>query len=121
MIGLPTETEEDIRKSIDFAIKLNPDYVKFAITIPFPGTSMFSEMYERGQIKTLDWDKYNFSVSPSVIYDHDTLPWKIIEKYYDLSHRKFYFRFGYILRMIIKTILNGSFFAHVASFFKTKW
>jgi|UniRef100_A0A7V6DQ09 anaerobic magnesium-protoporphyrin IX monomethyl ester cyclase len=121
MIGHPTETEEDIKKSIAFAIKLNPDYAKFAITIPLPGTPLFNEMTAQGRIKTRNWDKYNFSLPPKELYDHDTLSWEVIERYYTLSHRKFYFRPHYILHMIHKTVLNGTVFAHIKAFLKTRW
>ena len=121
MLGLPTETEDDIKKTIDFSIKLDPDYAKFAITIPLPGTKMFEDMNAKGQIKTRDWEKYNFSVPPKELYDHDSLSWETIEKYYDLSHRRFYFRPGYIIRMAVKTILNGTLLAHIKAFLKTRW
>ncbi len=121
MLGHPTETEEDILKSIEFAIKLDPDYAKFALTIPLPGTPMFDDMMAKGQIKTKDWSKYNFSVSPRDLYDHDTLSWEVLEKYLDISHRRFYFRLSYILRMIVKTILNGTFLGHLKAFLKTRW
>lgn len=121
MIGLPTETEEDIQKSIDFAIKLDPDYVKFAITIPLPGTVMFDEMLANGQLKTRDWGKYTFSTSPKELYGHDVLSGDVIDRYLDISYRKFYFRPGYILRMIYKTVLNGTIFEHAKALFKTRW
>lgn len=121
MLGLPTETEDDIKKTIDFSIKLDPDYAKFAITIPLPGTKMFEEMQARGQIKTRDWDKYNFAISPKELYDHDTLSWETIEKYYNISHRKFYFRPAYLFRMVTKTIANGTLLAHIKAFLKTRW
>lgn len=121
MLGNPTETEEDIKKTIDFAVKLDPDYAKFAISIPLPGTVMFDRMLENGQIKTMDWDKYNFSISPMELYFHDTLPWDVIDRYERLSYRKFYFRPGYILRMIYKTVLNGTVPGHVKAFIQTRW
>lgn len=121
MIGLPTETEEDIKSSIDFAIKLDPDYVKFAITIPLPGTPLFEQMSKMGHIKTRDWEKYNFSQSPKEIYDHDSLSWQIIDLYSVISYRRFYFRPKYILRMLLKTIKGGTFWGHAKAFFNTRW
>lgn len=121
MLGLPTETEDDIKKTIEFAIKLDPDYAKFAITIPLPGTKMFENMQSKGQIKTRDWDKYNFSISPKELYDHDTLSWEAIEKYYNVSHREFYFRPAYMFRMAAKTVANGTLLAHIKAFLKTRW
>ena len=121
MLGLPTETERDLQKSIDFAIKLDPDYAKFAICIPLPGTVLFEEMAANGQIKSTDWDKYNFAISPKELYDHDTLPWHVIDRNYVVSHRKFYFRFRYIWRMLLKTAANGTIFGHMKAFLKTRW
>ncbi|MBF0318586.1 MAG: B12-binding domain-containing radical SAM protein [Nitrospirae bacterium] len=121
MIGHPTETVEDLKKSINFAVKLNPDYVKFAITIPLPGTQMFDEMSEKGQIKTRDWSKYNFSISPRALYDHDVLSWSTIDKYYGMSHRAFYFRPAYMLGMLYKTLQNGTLLDHAKAVLKTKW
>ena len=121
MIGLPGETEEDINESINFAIQLNTDYAKFAITTPLPGTPMFDSMMENGQIKTKDWDKYNFAYPAKEIYSHDTLSWDILEKYYSLSHKKFYFRINYILKSLLKSIMNGNLISLINTYFKTKW
>jgi len=121
MLGLPKETEDDLKQSIDFAIKLNPDYVKFAITIPLPGTKMFDDMDALGQIKTRDWDKYNFSASPKEIYKHDSLSWEVIDKYYNISHRAFYFRPNYLAKMFFKTLVTGTIFSHLKAFLLTDW
>lgn len=121
MIGHPRESEADILKSIEFAIKLNPDYAKFAIVIPLPGTPLFSKMKKNNQIKTFNWDKYNFSTPPKEIYTHDSLSWEIIEKYYTKSHRRFYLRLNYIMSMLYKTARKGNFTGHVKAFFKTDW
>lgn len=121
MLGLPTETEKDLKETINFAIGLNPDYAKFAITIPLPGTQMFEMMHAKGQIKTKDWAKYNFSASAKELYDHDSLSWELLGKYYDISHRRFYFRPEYISKMVFKTIRDGTFLAHIKGFLKTRW
>jgi radical SAM superfamily enzyme YgiQ (UPF0313 family) len=76
MIGLPGETIEKIRKTIDFAIKLDLDYAKATILVPFPGTRIYQEYEERGFIKTYDWSKYNFHAARE-IYIHPTLDWEI--------------------------------------------
>jgi radical SAM superfamily enzyme YgiQ (UPF0313 family)/MoaA/NifB/PqqE/SkfB family radical SAM enzyme len=48
--GLPGETAQTIQKTVDLAIKLNPDSVQFSITTPFPGTQYFDDLNERGYI-----------------------------------------------------------------------
>jgi len=120
MIGLPTEREDDILKSINFAKKLDPDYVKFAITLPFPGTEMYDEMLKHNRIKSFCWQEYNFA-SPRNVYEHDNLTWQQIEYFYAKCHRDFYLRPAYIMKSIYRAVKNGQFIAHLEAFLKTDW
>lgn len=120
MIGLPTETKEDILKSITFARKLDPDYVKFAITLPFPGTELFDTMVKNNCIKSFRWSEYNFATRRN-IYQHDNLSWEEIEHYYAKCHRDFYLRPTYIMKSIYRSIKNGQFLALSETFLKTNW
>ncbi|MDQ7780778.1 MAG: radical SAM protein [Planctomycetota bacterium] len=121
MLGLPSETEEDLKRTIEFAIELDPDYAKFATTIPLPGTPMFDSMKAAGRIKTTDWKKYNFSTSPKELYDHDVLPWQTLERYETASYRRFYFRSFYVLKTLLKTADAGTLMQHARAFLKTRW
>jgi len=120
MIGLPTETEEDILKSISFAKKIDPDYAKFAITLPFPGTEMFDGMLKSNRIKSFKWSEYNFA-SPRNVYEHDNLSWDQIDYFYAKCHRDFYLRPEYIIKSIYRSIKNGQLISSLETFFKTKW
>ena len=61
ILGLPGETEETARKSIELAKELDIYSTTFPIAVPFPGTVM-RKMAERGQsglkILTNNWDDY---------------------------------------------------------------
>jgi radical SAM superfamily enzyme YgiQ (UPF0313 family) len=46
MIGLPSETKEDMKKTIDFANHLNPTYASFHIWTPYPGTYFYDLVKE---------------------------------------------------------------------------
>lgn len=46
IIGLPQETEETIRQTIDFAKKLPLDIALFHVAAPYPGTPFFFEVVE---------------------------------------------------------------------------
>ena len=48
IIGLPGETKETIRESIDFAKKLPLDIALFHVAAPYPGTPFFFEVVENG-------------------------------------------------------------------------
>ncbi len=48
IIGLPGETEETIRETIDFAKKLPLDIALFHVAAPYPGTPFFFEVVKEG-------------------------------------------------------------------------
>jgi anaerobic magnesium-protoporphyrin IX monomethyl ester cyclase len=107
MLGHPGETEETIKQTIRFSTTLGLDYAKYAINIPLPGTPQFDEWEREGVIKTRDWTKYTFSTPPSEVYDHPTVDWKVIDKYYRVAPRKFYLRPTYMLRRAVKDARSG--------------
>ncbi len=59
MLGLPSETKEESIETINFAIKLDPLWAQFTITIPYPGTPMFDKLDQEGKILNYDWKNYN--------------------------------------------------------------
>ena len=99
MFGNQGETEETIKKTIDFAIKLDPDMAQFNIAIPYPGTYLFDWAKERGYIKSFNWDDYNLS---DAVLDLPGLSRDKLQYYYRLAHRKFFFRPKWILRRALQ-------------------
>lgn len=68
MIGLPGETEEMTRRTIDFACGLDLDFAKFAITIPFPGSQMFEDLRKAGKLDRDDWENWTtFQPDPALL------------------------------------------------------
>jgi anaerobic magnesium-protoporphyrin IX monomethyl ester cyclase len=59
MVGGPDETPESIEKTIEVAIRLNPDIAVFPVLTPMPFTPIFEEYKDR--IRTLDWSQYNLA------------------------------------------------------------
>ncbi len=57
MIGLPGETPEQTRATVDYACSLQLDFAKFAITVPFPGSPLFDQMRAEG-LDRRDWENY---------------------------------------------------------------
>jgi anaerobic magnesium-protoporphyrin IX monomethyl ester cyclase len=51
IIGLPGETEKDIRRSIDFALNLNPDLVSFNVLVPRAATEVRQEALAKGWLR----------------------------------------------------------------------
>ena len=50
IIGLPGDTHETIKETIDFAFELDADQSKFMILAPYPGTAVYRLACERGLV-----------------------------------------------------------------------
>ncbi|MDP8253474.1 MAG: radical SAM protein [Candidatus Kaelpia aquatica] len=57
--GLPGETKKTIEKTIALACELNPYSVQFSLTTPFPGTSYFKSLKEKGWSEPSDWSYFD--------------------------------------------------------------
>lgn len=107
ILGLPEDTEESMEETINFALKLRPDFAKATILIPFPGTTLFRQYEQKGLIKTREWDKYNFHLVKE-IYKHPTLDFSVLQKYYDRFYIKFYLSPVFLYRKLLSSVQNFS-------------
>jgi radical SAM superfamily enzyme YgiQ (UPF0313 family) len=97
MFALPGETPEKAEKTINFAIKLDLDYVQFAFTTPFYGTELFEQCLAEGRLDT-DFKKWS-SFEPVYIpqgYKNKAELQKVLKR----AYRKFYFRPEYFFKKI---------------------
>jgi radical SAM superfamily enzyme YgiQ (UPF0313 family) len=97
MFGNPGETIESMRRTIDFAIELDPDIAIFNITTPYPGTQMFGWAMKHGYLRTLDWSEYDLANS---VLDLPTVSGDDINRMYRTAYREFYFRPRYLWRRL---------------------
>ncbi|GAB4221086.1 MAG: hypothetical protein Kow00102_13610 [Spirochaetota bacterium] len=81
ILGLPGETEETIKKTLEFAKELSDNY-GFHVLAPFPGTEV-REMkdYYGIEILTNDWDLYDANRAVSVT------PWITADRINDIVDR----------------------------------
>ena len=73
MIGVPGETEEDIRKTMDFMVELNPDFAAIGVYEPFPGTAMFEEGVRLGLLNPDMTLEQFYGTLPCDYYKRDPL------------------------------------------------
>ncbi len=105
MIGLPQETREDTLKTIEFAKQLQPDWVQFTLTIPFPGTSLYYMAKRTGELMNEKWENYQSWASwagkdlPYVPKGRDE---KELKEFQIKAMKDFYLRFRYIIRLLFK-------------------
>jgi radical SAM superfamily enzyme YgiQ (UPF0313 family) len=73
IIGLPGETEETIRQTIDFAKKLPLDIALFHVAAPYPGTPFFFEVVENQWFrKGTRWEQVD--MDKGTVLDYPGLP-----------------------------------------------
>jgi anaerobic magnesium-protoporphyrin IX monomethyl ester cyclase len=108
MLGLSADTESTMCDTINFARKIPVDVMKFGITVPFPGTPMFTNMTRTGNIKTYNWDDFNVYNETSVIFDHPSLSWESIQSHYRKAYIKcYYLNPRYVFRRLIRSVRLG--------------
>ena len=71
IIGLPGETVETIRKTIDFSKDLPLDLALFHIAAPYPGTPFFFEVVQNGWFKEgTRWEEVDMDKGTVLQYDN---------------------------------------------------
>jgi radical SAM superfamily enzyme YgiQ (UPF0313 family) len=100
MIGNPSDTKESILSSIEFAKKLNLDFIQVCRTIAKPDTELNAHL-----IKTYGTDYWREYILGRRQEIRLPIPWSTlseneIEKYVRKFYRDFYFRLSYIIKRL---------------------
>lgn len=56
VLGIPGQTKEDMRKTIEYSKHLNTSFAQFTIATPYPGTKFYDQV--KNDIINEDWEKY---------------------------------------------------------------
>jgi len=99
MFGNPGETEESIKNTMRYAMKLDTDEAQFNIATPYPGTEFFDWAKNRDFLTHTDWSRYH--VSEQIVRLPSIEP-QVLSKYYKTSHLKYYLRPKVMFRRVIK-------------------
>lgn len=119
VLGMDSDTKDDIRKAVSFAKEVDAYQLQPAILTPYPKTPVY-ERYDREQrLVTGDWSQYD--MMNVTFWSKHMTPWELQEEFYH-AVRYFYdirgafrigkiFGIGYGIRR-----LGLSFFSHAGSF-----
>ena len=58
MLGNISETRQDIERTLEFAAKINPDFVQYSICSPYPGTPLYEIGLDRGMFQRDIWEQF---------------------------------------------------------------
>ena len=104
IIGLPGETAESIRRTIDFAKKLDNETIQVSIAHPYPGTEFHTWAEKNNLINIGNHVDAQGNQLPKVVYkdlnEADLMDW--VERFYS----EYYFRARVIWRVVSKAIFN---------------
>ncbi|MFH1562092.1 MAG: radical SAM protein [Nitrospirota bacterium] len=103
VIGLPGETEETARQTLQFALSLGLTTVQFSGAVPFPGTEYYHLCQSQGLIKAKSWADWLQDGEQTTVVDYPGLTNKQINEYVDKGLKAFYFRLGYMWKFLLKT------------------
>jgi len=71
MMGIPTETKEDVKKTLELLYKIKPSFASIGVYEPFPGTRLFDMGVEHGLVnKEMTYEDF-FTRIPSDYYLKD--------------------------------------------------
>ncbi len=71
MMGVPGETVDEIRQTLDFMHEIKPDFASISVYEPFPGTPMFEEGVARGLVKPQMTMEDFYTMLPNDYYKAD--------------------------------------------------
>lgn len=100
ILGLPGETADDVRRTIDLAIELDCDYASFNIPIPIIGTSLREEAIQNHWINLDSEARYDGSLEPLI--ETENLSSKEILELKKIAYKKYYYRPRYIVKSLTR-------------------
>jgi hopanoid biosynthesis associated radical SAM protein HpnJ len=105
IVGLPGESRESLRKTIDFAKKIDCETIQVSIAHPYPGTEFYDYVKKNNLITIDSMTDENGHQLPNIIYPGlnrgELVEW--VERFYG----EYYFRPKAAWRVVKKAIVNN--------------
>jgi hopanoid biosynthesis associated radical SAM protein HpnJ len=100
ILGLPGETGDTIRETVEFAKRINPHTIQVSLAAPYPGTFLYDQAVQNGWLDAANAelvDEHGIQIAP-LHYPH--LSHKQIFDSLETFYREFYFRPGKIAAIV---------------------
>ena len=105
IVGLPGDSRESIRRTVDFAKKLNTETIQVSIAHPYPGTEFFDYVKKNGLITIDSMTDDQGHQLPNIIYPGldrgELVDW--VERFYG----EYYFRPKAAWRVVRKALFDA--------------
>jgi len=100
ILGLPGETQETIKETIEFAKEVNPHTLQVSLAAPYPGTVLYKQALENGWLDDANGDLVNEDGRQIAPLNYPGLSHTEIFDSVDTFYRSFYFRPGKIASIV---------------------
>jgi radical SAM superfamily enzyme YgiQ (UPF0313 family) len=100
IMGFPTETEQEIKQTIELAVKLNVRFAILNIFVPYPGCELHDTLKAEGRIHFNAWrdfTSYPGYAGTEPVYVPDTVSREDLLRLQRYAMRRFYLRPRFIL------------------------
>ncbi|GHU68464.1 B12-binding domain-containing radical SAM protein [Bacteroidia bacterium] len=87
LLGLDNQTEDDIKRLIDFLLEIDLDLAEFTVMTPFPHTKGYDDFLRQGRIFDFDWDHYN---AGQVVFQPKNMSADRLQELYNYAWDTFY-------------------------------
>ncbi len=95
ILGFPWETVDDMKRTVELAIKLDPNYAQFTVLTPYPGTPIYEYALKNNLIVDWNWEHYT-TIKPVMRGFHFTV--RDLGRMLTYAYRRFYLRLSFLLR-----------------------
>ena len=92
ILGIPGETPETIRQTIDFACEMNPETLQVSLAAPYPGTFLSNQALENGWLQIDDGKLVDGHGIQQAALAYPALNQTLMFESVDEFYRRFYFR-----------------------------
>jgi len=107
IVGLPGETRETIRKSIDFAKELDVETIQVSIGHAYPGTEFYEHIHKNGLV-TIGESMTDEAGHQLPNYQYPDLDRGELVEWVERFYGEFYFRPRVVARLVGKALFDGS-------------
>jgi radical SAM superfamily enzyme YgiQ (UPF0313 family) len=87
LLGLDNQSEDDIKRLIDFLLTINLDLAEFTVMVPFPHTKGYDDLMRQGRIFDFDWNHYN---AGQVVFHPKQMSADHLQELYEYAWDTFY-------------------------------
>lgn len=113
LLGMDNQTEDDIRKLIDFLLEINLDLAEFTVMTPFPKTKAWDDLIKEKRIFNFNWNDYN---AGKVVFQPKHMTPEKLQNLYQFAWDEFYRNesqeqkmFKLLMKVIEKEMADGTY------------